>query len=120
VFDWLTVDVLQTVVLVAATVLAYLTYRGEKDARADAAFERRLNHIADRVAELAGAMTHSAEVQGQGWRVLVAKRNLQSALMASPVALQNTSELSWAAQVKPEDVDAALEEIDTALRARTK
>jgi hypothetical protein len=118
--DWITIDVFQSVVLAAATLLAFLTYLGEKDARADAAVKRRLDHIASRVAELAGATTHSTEVPGQGWRVLVAKRNLQSALMASPVSLPETSNLSHAARIEVEHVDAALEEIDNALTARTK
>ena len=55
--DWLDVDLLQTIALFVATFVAWLTYRGEKDARKDAVLERRFDHVADRVVELGAALT---------------------------------------------------------------
>lgn len=117
--DWLTVDLFQTLLLVGGTLLAFFAYRAERDARKDAATERKLDLIATRVAELAAAAARSAEQTGMGWRFNVARRNLRSALAASPADLpiaerladESTPVQDIRANVGDVSVDGALVEI---------
>ncbi len=51
--DWLTVDLVQTLTLRIATLLAFLAFVGEHDARRDAAIERRLERVSTAVTRLA-------------------------------------------------------------------
>jgi hypothetical protein len=79
--DWLNVDLFQTLLLLAATGLAFATYRGEKDARADAAIERRLDQVSQRVAEYGEARCKEEFVTAAGvplwvpWPILLFGRS---------------------------------------------
>jgi seryl-tRNA(Sec) selenium transferase len=115
--DWLNIDVLQTIALLVATTLALLAYRADRDARRDAEIERRLNRVAERLAEVGAASTHVRETTGQGWRLAVAQRNLRSALAATPVKLQRAERVFT--HTRDEDVDEALREVEDQLRALT-
>lgn len=123
--EWADVDLFQTVLLVVATGVAYFTYQGEKDARRDAAIERRFGHVAERIAELGEALIIDANEGGARNGVYVAQRHLRSALVVIDKAVASlptthrllTSDLG--AIRSPEIIDEALAEVAATLTAMT-
>jgi hypothetical protein len=120
--DWLNVDLFQTILLLAATALAFKTFLAEQDAREDAAVERRLELVITRISELGAVAAESREKPGQGPAITAALRNLRSALAVSPAELPKAKALStWTTDVafQDEKIDEALQEVEDALRKLT-
>jgi hypothetical protein len=112
--DWIDVNLLQTVLLFGATLLAFLAYRAEREARKDAAIERRLELVASRISELAAAGAESRERPGLGPALTAAYRNLRSATELSPINLPKSAALGDAFDEAA--VDAALAEVRAELK----
>ena len=80
--DLWSVNVAQTIVLVGATILAFLTYRANRRDRRNQVEERHLLQVADRVAEMSAAAEELkwGDRSGERTRMLQAQKRLLVAL----------------------------------------